>query len=325
MSSRHPHASIERLFARHGLGPVQSVEPLAGGQLNSVVRVNGTHVLRWRERALATGSLKREEAVLARVRSRLPVPEVVASGLDDLLGEYVIQTWVPGVPLLRAWLENPDVATREWWLQQWTAALQALHAERFLRPGELVEGRLKEASTWRSYVEGRIRRRLDLLMRVPAMDREFILAAERYLRRQAGVLEDGPFCLIHRDMHFGNVVVDGPNLTGILDFELAEVGPPDYELDTLYRFLTNPATFGDPSLAARLTPARFASVWVRLRRGYPELFAARRLRERLALYALDYHLSCLIQAHSGRWAGESSVEPVYRGLAEILQGRYGPE
>jgi aminoglycoside phosphotransferase (APT) family kinase protein len=322
--SSHPFASIERLFARHGLGPVTSAEPLSGGQLNAVVCVNGTHVLRWRERAQATGSLKREQTVLSRLRGRVPVPELVASGLDDLLGEYVIQTWVPGRTLLSAWLDNPDVATREWWLQQWTAALRAIHEERFLHPGELIDGRLKESSTWRSYVEGRIRKRLDLLMRVPAMDREFILAAERYLRRQGSVLEDGPFCLIHRDMHFGNVVVDGPHLTGILDFELAEVGPPDYELDTLYRFLTWPAAFGEPGQASQLTPARFASVWVRLKRGYPELFAVRNLRERLALYALDYHLSCLIQAYSGRWAGESSVEPIFRGLSEILNGRYGP-
>lgn len=316
---------VERLFARHGLGPVRSVQALEGGRLNSVVRVNETHVLRFREPARSTGSLRREAAVLARLKDRVRVPEVLASGLDDLLGEYVIVTWLPGRSMLAAWLETPDVTTREWWLAQWTASLRAIHEERFPKPGELPNGELKPYPSWRSYIESRIRKRLDLLMRVPAMDRELVLAAERYLRRHAAVLEDGPNCLIHRDLHFGNALVQGPHLTGILDFELAEAGPPDYELDTIYRFLRYPWQFADTASAARVTPARFASVWIRLQRGYPELFSVRHLRDRLCLYALDHDLSALVQAYGGRWGGEAGAERAQRRIAEILQGRYGPE
>jgi aminoglycoside phosphotransferase (APT) family kinase protein len=282
-------------------------------------------VLRFREPARSTGSLKREAAVLARLKGRVRAPEVVASGLDDLLGEYLIQTWVPGRSMLSAWLETPDATTREWWLVQWTAALRAIHEERFTKPGELPNGELKPSPTWRGYIEGRIRKRLDLLMRVPTMDRELILAAERYLRRHSGVLEDGPCCLIHRDLHFANVLVKGPDLTGILDFELAESGPPDYELDTIYRFLRYPWLFAEPGSAARVTPGRFASVWIRLKRGYPELFQVRHLRDRLCLYALDHDLSSLLQAYSGRWGAEPGAERALRRIAEILQGRYGPE
>jgi aminoglycoside phosphotransferase (APT) family kinase protein len=252
-------------------------------------------------------------------------PEVVASGLDDILGEYLIVTWLPGKTMLESWLETPDVTTREWWLAQWTAALRAIHEERFPRPGELPNGELKGYPSWRNYVESRIRKRLDLLMRVPSMDRELVLAAERYLRRCAGVLEDGPNCLIHRDLHFGNVMVNGPHLSGILDFELAESGPPDYELDSIYRFLRFPWMFTPAGGASRITPGRFASVWVRLKRGYPELFNVRHLRERLCLYALDHDLSCLIQAYSGRWGSEGAADQALRRLSEILQGRYGPE
>lgn len=315
---------VDRLFARHGLGPVRTVEPLSGGQLNHAVRVNSSHVLRWREPALATGSLRREEAVLQRLKGKVAVAEVVAGGLDDLLGEYLIQNWIPGKTLLRAWLETPDVVSREWWVTQWTASLKAIHEERFPRPGELPEGKLKEASSWRSYVEGRIRKRLDLLMRVPSMDRQLILAAERFLRRHAPVLIDGPFCLIHRDLHFGNVLVEGPRLTAILDFELAESGPPDYELDTICRFLRYPSLYTEAGTPA-LSPARFASVWIRLRRGYPEMFNVPHLRERLCLYALDHGLSSLIQAYGGRWGGAQRVETTLDRIADVLQGRYGPE
>ncbi len=325
-----PPTALERLFARHGLGPVRSVERLTGGQLNTVLRVNREYVLRCREAARATGSLRREAVLLQRMRGKIPVPDVLASGTDDLLGEYSLQCWTPGQNLLRAWLENPDGATREWWLLQWINALRAIHEERFPAVGDLPEGELRPAPSWRAYIEGRVRKRVDRLMRVPSIDREFVLHAEKHLRRHAAVLEDGPPCLVHRDLHFANVLVDGPHLTAVLDWELAEVGPPDYELDTIYRFLRYPSLYAEPAQARGVTPARFASVWVRLRRGYPELFAVPHLRERLALYALDHALSCLLQLYHTRTphtmaAVAEQEETLLRRIAEITQGRYGPD
>lgn len=325
MSSTFQFSAVERLFARLGLGPVRTVEPLSGGQLNTALRVDKEHVLRYREAPLATGSLKREAAVLERLGGRIPAATVVTTGTDDLLGEFIVQKWVPGQNLLRAWLENPDVGAREYWIAQWLEAVRGIHDERFQQPGEFSDGLLKSYPSWRNYVEARIRKRLDLLMRVPAMDRELILVAERYVRRQAPVLEDGPFCLIHRDLHFANVLVDGPNLTAILDFELAEVGTPDYELDTIFRFLRYPSFFAEPAVAARVTPTRFASVWGRLKRGCPEMFQFRHLRERLCLYALDRDLSCLHQIYVGRPGSEQMANATIRRLEEVLQGRYGPD
>src|SRR5579862_2182741 len=305
---------VARLFARHGLGEVRSVEPLGGG-LNTAVRVNDRFVLRFREAQRSTGSLRRDAAVLRRLKGRVPVPEVHASGLDDLLGEYVIQEYAPGRPLLKAWLDNPEVAAREWWLTQWIEVLHAIHQERFPRPGDLPEGQLRPQNTWRGYIEARIRKRLDLILRVPSLDKELVVASERYLRRHAAALTDGPFCLIHRDLHFGNVIVDGPHLTAVLDFELAESGPPDYELDTIYRFLQDPGLFVAP--VARISPSRFASVWVRLRRGYPSLFAVPHLRERLSLYALDHALSCMIQACGGPWNGDAAINAAMGRIRDI--------
>ena len=323
---------IERLFGRLNLGPLKTLERLTGGQLNAAYRINGEWVLRCRESHRVTGSLEREAKVIARLAGRVPAAEVHAHGLDETLGEYLLQRWVPGRNLFEAWMTTPDVSAREWWMRQLTASLQALHEERFPKPGDLPSGELRPSNSWRAYIEGRIRKRLDQLMRVPSMDREMILAAEKYLRRMSPVLEDGPFCLIHRDLHFGNVLVDGPKVTAVLDFELAEVGPPDYELDTIYRFLRDPASFAGNELCASASPVRFASVWVRLKRGYPELFAARHLRERLSLYALDRGLSTLQQLSSGNGPGwrsnagtEAAVAATVRHVGEIMQGQYGPE
>lgn len=328
-SSVAQYPALERLFSRHKLGPVERVEPLAGGRLNSVVRINGEWVLRWREANRSTGSLRREAALLERLQGRVRAPECVASGMDENLGEYLVQRWIRGENMLDAWIKNPDVTTREWWMLQWIESIKTIHAERFPRPGELPEGRLKEFPTWRSYIESRLRKRVDTLMRIPGVDRQLVLAAERYVRRQAAVLEDGAFCLVHRDLHFANVLVEGPHLVAILDFELAEAGTPDYELDTIYRFLRYPDQFAQGPNPHRVTPQRFASVWFRLKRGYPEMFVPR-LRDRLALYSLDRDLSTLAQLYAGRGitgmsGSEAAIEATLKRIGEILQHRYGPE
>ncbi len=326
-----PLPAIERLFARHRLTDAAGVQHLQGGRLNASYRVGKSYVLRCRSASNATGSLQREAALMPRVRARIAAPEALAAGMDDLLGEYIIQRWIPGRDLLAAWADNPDVSTREWWLVQWAHALRAVHEERFPRPGELPHGDLREYPTWRIYIETRIRKRIDSLMRIPGVDRGLLLAAERYMRRHAPVLEDGPFCLIHRDCHFGNVLVDGPTLAGVLDFELAESGTPDYELDAIYRFLRYPWLYSGARKGLSLTPARFASVWVRLRRHYPELFAVPYLRRRISLYALDHDLSCLLQALQNRTpmlfteSNEQAMLHTLERLAEVLDDRYGPE
>ncbi len=316
-------APIQRLLHRYGLEDATEIVPLSGGQLNHVLKINARYVLRYREAPFASGSLRREACVLQWVRGAAPAPESLGAGVDDILGEYHLQTALPGESLLTAWLSNPEVSTREWWMQQWVECIRAIHGVRFENPGEIRHDGLHPSPNWRAYVEGRIRSRVDRLLRQAGADRELALASERFMRRRAAVLVDGPFGLIHRDLHFGNVLVDGPKLTAILDFELAEVGPPDYELDTIYRFLSYPWLYVEPALAQRTTPTRFASVWPRLRRGYPELFTIPHLRERLSLYALDQALSRLLQSFSGGWDGQAIRPAIVEHIGAILRDEYG--
>lgn len=320
---RRPAVSpLQRVFHRWGLGEVRSVERLSGGRLNRVARVNGEYVLRCREPHAITGSLEREAAVLPLLEGRIVTPPVVAHGLDEMLGEYLIQRWIPGQNLLTAWLTNPDVPTREWWIEQWIAGMKAIHEVRFAAPGEFVNGVFEPAASWQTHFENRFHQRVNRLMRAQGANRSLVVAAERYVRRHRNVLGDVPCCLVHRDLHFGNMLVDGPRVTAFLDFELAQSAPVEYELDAILRFLKAPQGFAPPEFAAQVSAARFASVWVRLKRGYPELFHAPGLAERLPLYALDHALSCLLQSYAGRWGDEPSRVALTELVVDILDGRY---
>src|SRR5207249_1377922 len=68
---------LERLFARHGLGPVRQVAAVAGGQINQVLEVNGEYVVRFRPPGKDGGAFATERRLFERLRGRVPVPEVV--------------------------------------------------------------------------------------------------------------------------------------------------------------------------------------------------------------------------------------------------------
>ena len=261
----------------------------------------------------------KEAALYERLRGRVPVPEVIGVG-GEAGGAYMLLHRSPGESLTRRWLAEPSPRVREWLLAQWIEILRALHTERYDACGELTGAADVEPVRWPAFIGGRIERRVAALRALPAADAGLLAAAEAFSTARLAALELADPRLVHWDLHWGNVLAEGSRITAMLDFESALAAPVDLELDQVYRFLRWPALFVEGDLAARARPEAFAEVWPALRRGYPELFAAPRLAERLSLYALDYDLARLRQALEGRFAPEA----ITQRIAAILEGRYLP-
>lgn len=315
---------VERLFARHGLGPVRSVAPLSGGQINPVVVVNGVYILRARPPGRDASAFRTEARLFERLRGRLPVPEVllVDTSREAIPLDCILLRRLPGETLARLW-ERAGDRQRAWYAAQVAEILKTLHAERFPACGGFRSGELVPAPSWQAYFEARYERRLRRLRAFPDADRALLDAIEGYWRRRRGVLDDGPACLVHRDLHWGNLLAEGPRLTGILDFEAAVAAPPDYELDQLLRFLRYPALFIHGETAATPTPALFAGVWNLLQAAYPEPFRAKELSTRLSLYSLEYDLAALYDCYSGRW-GAAAHRHVLDRIRLALEERLLP-
>jgi aminoglycoside phosphotransferase (APT) family kinase protein len=293
-------ADVGRVFARHGLGEVRSVERLGGGQINAAYQVNGEWVLRVRPAGKDGAAFRKEQALFEWLRGRVPVPEVIAleeSG-EPLGAAYLICRRVPGESLARVWV-RAEARQREWLLGQLAALLRTLHEVSFPACGELAGGELRPAESWRSYLDERLRRRLGIVRALPGAPHGLLDAVEAFARRAAPALEAGAGRLVHRDLHFGNVLVEETRITGLLDFEAALAAPPDYELDQLARFLRWPSLFlmDMPGIDA----GPFRGVWSELRRVYPELFQAPALPTRLAVYSLEYDLAALRDCLTGVW------------------------
>ncbi|MGW3624551.1 phosphotransferase [Streptomyces sp. NPDC000880] len=65
-------------------------------------------------------------------------------------------------------------------------------------------------------------------------------AALERLRAQGEQLTDRPFVLIHGDLHWHNFIVDGPGDLWTIDWELAMIGDPLYELATHLHLMRYP-------------------------------------------------------------------------------------
>lgn len=302
----------QRLFDRHGLGVVHSLQPRSGGQINGVYLVNGRYILRLRPEEKKAGAFVTEETLFRRLRSRLPVPVVLACDTTrELLPvDYLVCARLPGDNLVRVWLTASE-RERRWLVLQLAEVMRALHEEAFPACGGFEAGALVPASSWRAYLSHRFQRRLLRVKMLPNADRDLMRALDACWRRHEPALQDRPPVLVHRDLHFGNLLVENHRISGVLDFEAAVAGPAEYELDQLRRFLHYPALFVEPELAPSVSPALFQSVWRWLREGYPELFAIPRLEPRLALYSLEYDLAALHDGYLGRWGAG--------GLAHVLE------
>jgi aminoglycoside phosphotransferase (APT) family kinase protein len=319
-------AVVDRLFARHGLGPVRQIAAVAGGQINQVLEVNGEYVVRFRPPGKDGGAFATEQRLFQRLRGRVPVPEVVLldTSREAAPLDCAVARKLPGESLARAWLAAGD-RQRRWLLAQLGEAMRALHEERFPACGGFVAGELAPKPSWDAYFQERFERRLARVQAFPQADRTLMDAIEGYWRRHRGALFDRPPCLVHRDLHFGNVLVAENRITGLIDFEAAVAAPCDYELDQLLRFLRYPALFLEPALAARVSPAQFAGVWSSLREVYPELVRVREMAARLSLYSLEYDLAALVDCYAGRWDAEALRHVTERVRAALEERLIPPE
>jgi aminoglycoside phosphotransferase (APT) family kinase protein len=250
------------------------------------------------------------------------VPEVVA--LDEsgaaVPAACLICRRVPGETLARVWL-RAGPRQREWLLEQLAALLRALHEEAFPACGDLSGGELQPAASWSDYLQARLRRRLAIVRALPGAPAALLDAVEAHARRSTTALEAGAARLVHRDLHFGNVLVEGDRITALLDFEAAVAAPPDYELDQLARFLRWPALFLTelPGVEA----AAFRGVWTGLRCAYPDLFQVSHLEARLAVYSLEYDLAALRDCLTGVW-DEAVRRHVLARMEAALEQRISP-
>jgi aminoglycoside phosphotransferase (APT) family kinase protein len=266
--------------------------PVAGARLvpsnnNDVWRLPSGYLrLAWRG---DRGRLAREAAILRALAGTVPVPQVLDLGGDERLS-WSLTSAMPGTPLAErcGW---PAPAGLRGLARQAAGVLRALHS--WPVPVELAAGLRRPAADpdplRRAGAELVLLPPSSALGLVPVasglafVDRGVLDAAAARLRGLGDPAGDGDV-LLHGDFYLGNILVNGGQVSALIDFEFARMGAPDLELISVVRALDMETRLGVPR-PPLLT-------W--LAEDYPELFAAQDLDKRLWAYAIAYTIRHIV-------------------------------
>jgi aminoglycoside phosphotransferase (APT) family kinase protein len=94
--------------------------------------------------------------------------------------------------------------------------------------------------------------------------------------------------MIHGDVHFANVLWDGKQVSGLLDFKWARTAPPDLELDVLLRYCSLPFIYVDRRHRSLMTAEAHVQAPWQLADAYPELFESPRQFDRMRVYSIAH-------------------------------------
>ena len=235
------------------------------------------------------GRLAREAALLGRLSAVVPVPEVLEVGGDERLS-WSLTSAMPGTPLdeLCTW---PAPAGLRGLAREAAGLLRALHswpvpAELAVALGLPVAGPdpLRRAGAELVLLPPAAALGLfPAASQLPFVDHSVLDAAAGRLRELSEGAGDGDV-LLHGDFYLGNILVRGGQVSALIDFEFARLGPPDLELISVIRALDAERRLGVPR-PPLLT-------W--LAQDYPGLFAAPDLDNRLWAYAIAYTIRHVI-------------------------------
>jgi aminoglycoside phosphotransferase (APT) family kinase protein len=281
---------IRAICQKEGLRP-GVIQPLQGGQVNQVYRIDHDYVLRIGEREGAFQRLKSETGLLQSLAGEIPVPEIVAFGeQEDKV--YQIQKFVPGQKLHTLWRDMSPVE-QEAIAAELAGYLKVLHGRATPHFGYLHEDAPPPVS-WADYLSAGFHRTLEEIAAYHfRMAPGFIELAAQYFDEHQQVLQDATPALVHGDLSFVNILVHQGKISAILDFEYAMQAPKDYELLVMEEFCLYPNDYAEEDNEVFCT-ADFAGFFQLLRKHDPELFEVPHLRERLDLYHLQAALGSYI-------------------------------
>jgi aminoglycoside phosphotransferase (APT) family kinase protein len=226
------HDQIRAIWRRHGLGRPQRIAPTSSGVRNECYVVDEAYVLRLNTLDPQFPKFRSESVAYRLLQgSGLPVPAVVA--LDEsrqvVPYDYIVVTRLPGVDLARSWTElTPAQVERLTW--EAGRCLARLHQLTFEGFGKLRDLGQWPFATWFDEFADYAGRYLRPAWEHGLVDDATLRRLERALDRTQGLLgQVRQGVLVHCDYHYENVLQDGGQLTGLLDFEWALSGDPSYD------------------------------------------------------------------------------------------------
>ncbi len=263
--------------------------------------------------------LRREAELGPRLPADVRYPKVVAYG-GEVGGDWLIVERVPGQMLAAAW-PAMSMADRREAVRQLAEIMRVLHAvpvPEDLPPADDAPQLLDPAAL---QIAAPLLSALEEAQHRTGVDQALVADARHLVLESTPALE--PFSthtLVHGDVHFQNVLWDGNQITGLIDWEWARGGPADLELDVFLRFCANPRWFVCDELLANTLASDYAVIPYWLADDYPELFHHNYVLERLLVYEISYDVFDLMRSPIEGPARSLPESHPHRRLEQTMRG-----
>ena len=232
---------IQTIFDKYYLGVVENISIKRKGAINSCLFINDRYVLKVNTRDPALPPLRREELALTILsKTDVPVPDIVVldESTDFLPFPYIITSKIEGRDLGADWRRLSPVDKKK--LSYDAGILLAkIHSVSFTMFGDITGRTFGESSSWDYYLlkeTGLALTECESLCLLSKNAREQILGF--YEKNKTLFAEVKRSVLVHNDFHFNNLLHINNKISGIIDFEFAISGDPEFDLKQMYDFFS---------------------------------------------------------------------------------------
>lgn len=261
--------------------------------------------------------LRREAHLCRYLPEEVWAPKVVAYG-GELGADYLIVRRIHGAPLARSWPMMSE-AQRRSAISQLCLVMAKLHRT----PTPVQVPRIDNSP----YL-------IDPRCVTPLVPMLVALDELRHKGVDSGIIDDAEHLahtigdaladydqrqLIHGDLTFENLLWDGVQITGVLDFEWCRGAPIDLELDVLLRMCAYPHAHVAPDLEQVTRAADYEAIPAWIVEFLPSMFRHPRLYDRLRLYAMAFDVKDLLANAATRLTPSlGPLHPLVR-LADLIE------
>ena len=215
---------VKSIIRAFDLGPVRTITQPETGSINSTFLCDDRFVVRMNELPAVESRFSNEEKAYALLRSTsLPLPDIITVDQTDELYDFnfMIMSQLPGQPVTRVWKNLSDQGKKEIGLQagRYLAEINEVSVSLF---GKL-DG--DQFATWPEFFADYVRRQVTQARKIELLSEE---KTEHFLciyKNHTHLLETvKTSSLTHSDYQWENILTDGKQITGIIDFEWAQGG-----------------------------------------------------------------------------------------------------
>ena len=284
---------VEKIFAEHGLGKVESIANIEIGFTNKVYLVNNAFILKVCEDESNEQKFEIEVFFYNFFKDKIPVPKIrVFDKSKSIYGKFfMIYPKIEGDNLYAKWhlLTNEQ---RKIIIKQLCDILKIINKspyDEFLKKFDI-----NFSDNWHDKILNQIQNSLKKIEEKKLLSPEFIKAIKKFVNDNHHVLKEQKMALVYWDAHFDNILVQDTKIVGLLDFERTEVSSMDFVLDIVKRMVEYPKKYMSEKFEKFAKKEDYAYLLDWFQEFYPQLFEFENLDKRLDLYAVEHDLDTLI-------------------------------